>query len=84
MDQLIEQLRPYVLSLVAVDSMGSVFLRGGIWLAIAIVIIVSTDAVNPDMSRRKLKANLGFFLMFLLLSGALIYLLFGYSVNAGT
>lgn len=82
MDQVIEQLRPYVESLVAVDSIWSVLLRGGIWLAIAIIIIISTDAVNPDMSRRRLKSNLGFFLLFLVLSGGLIYLLFGYSVTS--
>lgn len=82
MDQVIEQLRPYVESLVAVDSIWSVLLRGGIWLAIAIIIIISTDAVNPDMSRRKLRSNLGFFLLFLVLSGGLMYLLFGYSITS--
>lgn len=81
MDQLIEQLQPYVLSIFAVDSIGSVLLRGGIWLIIALIIIVSCDAVNPDVSHKNLKSNLGFFLMFMILSGVLIYLLFGYSVN---
>jgi len=76
-----DSLREIVLSLFAVDSIWSVVLRGAIWLGVALVIIVSTDAVNPDMSARKLKSNLGFFLMFVLLSGGLIYMLFGVSVK---
>lgn len=66
----------------AVDSIWSVILRGAIWLMIAIVIIISTDQPNPQQSMHKLKANLGFFLMFIILSGSLIYLLFGFTATS--
>lgn len=82
MENLSATVRELLISLFAVDSIWSVILRGIVWLGIAVVIIVSVDAVNPDMSAKKLKANLGFFLMFLLLSGGLVYFLFGFSVNA--
>jgi hypothetical protein len=62
-----------------VDSIWSVVIRGGVWLIIAMVIIVSSDQANPESSLRSLKANLGFFLMFLILSGGLLYLLFGFA-----
>ncbi len=61
----------------AVDSIWSVVLRGIIWIVIAMIIIISVDSPNSDLSSKKLKANLGFFTMFLLLSGGLVYLLFG-------
>ncbi len=61
----------------AVDSMWSIVLRGLIWIVIAMIIIISVDNPNVSASSKKLKANLGFFTMFLLLSGGLIYLLFG-------
>ena len=61
----------------AVDSLWSIVLRGVIWIVIAMIIIISVDSPNVAASSRKLKANLGFFTMFLLLSGGLIYLLFG-------
>lgn len=63
----------------SVDSIWSVVLRGGIWLAISLVIVISTDNPNPDKSLSNLKSNLGFFLMFLVLTGGLIGLLFSYT-----
>lgn len=63
----------------AVDSIWSVVTRGVIWLAIALVIIVSMDKPDPQQSVKDLKSNLGFFLMFTILSGGLIYLLFGFT-----
>lgn len=60
-----------------VDSIWSVVLRGIIWIVIAMIIIISVDSPNSDLSSKKLKANLGFFTMFLMLSGGLVYLLFG-------
>lgn len=74
----IEQLRGIVISFFAVDSIWSIVLRGGVWFAIALVIIISTDVANPSASG-SLKRNLGFFLLFLVLSGGLIYLLFGFT-----
>jgi hypothetical protein len=76
-----ETFRQIVQSLIAVDSIWSVVLRGGLWLLISLVIIVSTDAPNPQRSMRSLKANLGFLLLFLVLSGGLIYMLFGFTKN---
>jgi hypothetical protein len=46
---------------------------------IALIIIISTDSPNPEKSLKGLKANLGFFLLFLTLSGGLIFLLFSYA-----
>jgi len=71
--------RELFFQLFAVDSIWSVVLRGAIWLGIALVIIISTDNPNPDKQLKSLKANLGFFLMFVVLSGGLLYLLFGYT-----
>jgi hypothetical protein len=76
-----DAIRDLVIKAFAVDSIWSVVLRGVIWMVIALVIIVSVDSPNAALSSKKLKANLGFFSMFLLLSGGLIYLLFGIGVK---
>ena len=76
---MVETLREIVRSLIAVDSIWSVVLRGAIWFSIALVIIVSTDNPNPEKSLKNLKSNLGFFLLYLVLSGSLLYLLFGFT-----
>jgi len=73
-----ENLELVVHAIFSPNSIWSVVARGVIWLLVAVVIIVSTDAPDPDSSLRNLKANLGFFLMFLILSGGLVYLLFSY------
>jgi hypothetical protein len=74
-----EIFREIITNLFAVDSIWSVVLRGVIWLGVSMVIIISTDSPNPESSSHNLKANLGFFLMFLILSGGLVGLLFSYS-----
>lgn len=74
---MMDAIRDLVIKAFAVDSIWSIVIRGGVWIVIAMIIIVSVDNPNSEMSSRKLKANLGFFTMFLLLSGGLIYLLFG-------
>ncbi|MBD3279591.1 MAG: hypothetical protein GF390_02665 [Candidatus Pacebacteria bacterium] len=74
-----ETIQEIALKAFAVDSIWSVILRGVIWLAVAIIIIFSVDKADPSQSMKSLKANLGFFLMFLLLSGGLIYWLFGFT-----
>lgn len=76
-----EAVRELIISFFAVDSIWSVVLRGGVWFAIAVVIILSTDAVSPSNSGGGLKRNLGFFLLFIVLSGGLIYLLFGFTTT---
>ncbi len=75
----IENIRGLIASFFVVDSIWSVVLRGGVWFAISIVILVSTDMANPQKANLSLKRNLGFFVFFLVLSGGLIYLLFGFS-----
>lgn len=74
-----ETLRTIIHSFFVVDSIWSVVLRGAVWFAIALVIIISIDSANPQKSMKMLKSNLGFFFMFLVLSGGLMYLLFGFS-----
>ena len=48
-----------------------------IWFSIAIIILIKTDSPNPEKAFKSLKSTLGFFLMFVLLSTGLLYLLFG-------
>lgn len=61
-----------------VNSVWSVVFRGVFWFAIVVVILISSTNPDADQANRSLKSNLGFFMMFLFLSGGLIYLLFGY------
>jgi hypothetical protein len=65
-------------SIFRVDSIWSVVARAVVWFIVATVVIISVDNPDPDKSLRNLKSNLGFAAMFLVLSGGLIYLLFGY------
>jgi hypothetical protein len=75
-----EALREIVIFLFAVDSVGSIFLRGGIWFGIAIIIMASTDQFQKVQdSGTMLRTNLGFFLLFLIVGGGLMYLLFGFA-----
>jgi hypothetical protein len=77
-----ETVQEIVRSLFAVDSIWSLVFRAVIWFAIAVVIIVSTDVANPQKSSKNLKSNLGFFLLFLVLSTGLVYFLFGFTGTA--
>jgi len=63
---------------VAIDSIWSIVLRGVLWLIISFIIIISMDNPNADLANKKLKANLGFFIIFMILSAGLVYLLFGF------
>ncbi|MFZ5376768.1 MAG: hypothetical protein ACOZAN_03840 [Patescibacteria group bacterium] len=74
-----ELLKELVQKAFAVDSVWSVVLRGLIWLAVAIIIMVSADNPNAEGSLKSLKSNLGFFLMFIVVTSTLIYLLFGFT-----
>ena len=74
-----DTLREIATSLFAVDSIWSVVLRGVVWFGVAIVIIVSSDNSNFDQSMKSMKSNLGFFLVFTVLSTGLIYFLFGFT-----
>lgn len=61
-----------------IDSIWSVVLRAAIWFGIGIVVIISADTANFQNSTSSLRKNLGLFLLFIALSGGLIYLLFGF------
>lgn len=75
-----EALREVVIYLFAVDSIGSVFTRGALWFGITIAIIVGMDSFNKNRGEgANVKTSLGFFLLFLILGGGLIYLLFGFA-----
>ena len=74
-----EVLQELVQKAFAVDSVWSIVVRGLVWLGVVVVIIMSTDRPDPQASAKSLKANLGFFLLFLTLSGGLIYWLFGFT-----
>jgi hypothetical protein len=73
-----ENLQSIVQGFFQIDSIWSVILRAGIWFAIGIVIIISTDGASSQNSTSNVKKNLGLFFLFLLLSGGLMYLLFGF------
>jgi hypothetical protein len=74
-----EMLSQLAISLFDVTSMWSVVLRGIVWLVIAGGIIVATDSPHPEVNTSKLRQNLGFLLLVIVVSGTLIYLLFGYA-----
>ncbi|MBP7700708.1 hypothetical protein KA111_01440, partial [Candidatus Woesebacteria bacterium] len=75
-----EIFRNIVESMFRLDSIWSVVIRAVIWFIVATVVIISVDNPNSDKSLKDLKSNLGFLAMFLVLSGGLVYLLFGYQV----
>ena len=60
------------------DSIGSIFLRAGIWFLIAIVIIASTDTPDHNRQSTNMKSSLGALFLFFILCGGLIYLMFGF------
>ncbi len=60
------------------DSVGSIFLRAGIWFLIAIVIIAATDTTDYHKQSNNLRFGLGALFLFLILCGGLIYLMFGF------
>ncbi len=69
-------------SIFRVDSIWSVVARAVVWFVVATVVIISVDNPNSEKSLKDLKSNLGFLAMFLVLSGGLVYLLFGYQPGA--
>ncbi len=69
-------------SIFRVDSIWSVVARAVVWFIVATVVIISVDNPDSEKSMKSLKSNLGFAAMFLVLSGGLVYLLFGYQPGA--
>ncbi len=64
-------------SIFSVNSIWSVVLRGGIWLVMSLLILMATDNPNPEESTLNVKSYLGFFVLFIIVSSSLLYLLFG-------
>lgn len=74
-----EELQNFAVALFSATSIWSVVARAVLWLIVAGVIIFSTDTPKPDMVNKKLRTNLGFVLLFLILSGGLMFMLFSYT-----
>ena len=70
----------FILSLFRLDSIWSVVFRGVIWLVVSLIIIISLDKPDIDRSVANMKANLGFFFLFLVLGTGLTMLLFSYQL----
>lgn len=73
-----ENVQQIFVSLFSINSIWSVVFRGVLWLIVSVIIIVSLDNPNTDKSLKNMKANLGFFFMFVVLGTLLISLLFGF------
>lgn len=76
-----EAIQSLISLIVTPTSIWSVVARGALWFIVAFVIIISADKPNPESSLRSIKSNLGFLVMFLVLSSGLIYLLFGFTTT---
>ncbi|HKY73692.1 MAG TPA: hypothetical protein VJ246_00050 [Patescibacteria group bacterium] len=66
-------------ALFSVDSIWSFVLQAVIWFVVCFAMIISTDVARPERSYKKLKQSLGLLLMFIFLSGGLLFILFGRS-----
>lgn len=77
-EERIEQFGASLEQFLSVNSIGSILVRAGIWFVVAIVIIAATDTTNRHRQEQNLKAGLGALLLFFLLCGGLIYLMFGF------
>ena len=60
------------------DSIGSVFVRGIIWLVLVLILAYGVDS---GKSYKKIKADAGWFFLFLLTIGIVTYLLFGFTIT---
>ena len=58
-------------------SVWSFILQAAIWFGVCLVIIASTDVAKPQAGYKRMKQNLGFFLLFVVMGGGLIMVLFG-------
>lgn len=76
-----EIVQSLVSTIVSPTSVWSIVARGALWFVIAFVIIASSDKPDPQSSLKSIKSNLGFLVMFLVLSTGLIYMLFGFSTT---
>jgi hypothetical protein len=62
----------------SVNSQWGVVARAALWFVVAIIIIASTDTSGLRQAKANLRASLGGFMLFLVLCGGLVYLLFGF------
>jgi hypothetical protein len=73
------QLGPLLQEFFSANSFGIILLRASLWFVVSLIIIASTDTSGRKVrSSRDLKANLGILMLFLVLAGGLVYLLFGF------
>jgi hypothetical protein len=72
-----ESLRAIFSAAFSLDNIWWLVIKASIWFIIAIIIMVKTDSPDAEKSLKDLKSTLGFFLMFTMLTGGLLYLLFG-------
>lgn len=70
-------LQNFLFSLFDITSIWSVVFRTFIWVVIAILILAATDNPKNKKIKSDTKSYLGMFLMVVILSSSLIYLLFG-------
>lgn len=63
-----------LVEVLAVDSIGSVIIRGLVWL---IAVIILAYGADENLHQRDIKSHVGFFFFFLFVTGALVYLIFG-------
>jgi hypothetical protein len=75
---MMENLQNIAQALFSVNSVWSIILRGTIWTVMSLVILVATDNPDTEQSVENVKSYLGFFLIFIVVSTSLIYLLFGF------
>ena len=50
-----------------------------VWFALCLVMIASTDTARPQQNYTRVKQNLGFFFLFVTLTGGLLYMVFGHT-----
>lgn len=72
-----DYLKNIAFSLFDVTSVWSVIFRAVIWMVISIIILMATDNPDPDKIKQNTRTYLGSFLMLIIVSGSLIFLLFG-------
>lgn len=68
-----------LVALFSPESFWGVVARGVLWFVIAGIIIISSDNPDQEKTAQKLKKNLGFLFLFVILSGGLFYMLFGFA-----
>ena len=72
-----DYLQNIAFSMFDVTSVWSVVLRAVIWMVVSVIILIATDNPDPDQIKDNTRTYLGSFLMLIVVSGSLIFLLFG-------